>query len=140
MRDYSKASAAKEKSSSEKWIDYRGNSWHVCQSVSRLKFCIPSHAALRAHIFYAHNFKCARCSAKAIDIPVNYDGRYALQTDTFVKNGYRDVLILDHILTRKAGGRSIISNLQTLCETCNKSKQKEDKLAVINMDSGVKNG
>lgn len=36
------------------------------------------------------------------------------------------MLVLDHVLTLKAGGRSVIENLQTLCETCNKRKQRTD--------------
>lgn len=113
------------------WIDAWGRQWAVVQSPFALKFKIPCHAALRRHIFHCDNYTCRHCGAKAIDIPENYDGRLTLQTDTFVRgSGWNDVLILDHIITRKAGGRNIVENLQTLCETCNRRKiHKEDKEA-----------
>jgi 5-methylcytosine-specific restriction endonuclease McrA len=73
---------------------------------------------------------CVRCGAKAIEVPTDYDGRFTLWTNTFTKKGgWRDVLILDHILTRKAGGQNRVENLQTLCETCNRRKVAEDKEA-----------
>jgi 5-methylcytosine-specific restriction endonuclease McrA len=36
---------------------------------------------------------------------------------------------VDHILTLKAGGLNVIENFQSLCETCNKRKQRDDKAA-----------
>ncbi len=43
-----------------------------------------------------------------------------------MRSGWPDVLIVDHVLTLRAGGKSVIENLQTLCETCNRRKQKTD--------------
>lgn len=113
------------------WTDYAGKQWPVIVSNRRLKFGYPAHAALRAHVFRRDGYKCVRCSVAAIEIPVNYCGRRALFTDSRVKSGYRDVLVLDHILTLRAGGTNTVDNFQALCETCNKRKQSEDKLAAL---------
>jgi 5-methylcytosine-specific restriction endonuclease McrA len=114
---------------SETWTDFAGRVWPVITSQRRLKFKYPAHAALRAHVFRRDGFKCARCDACAINVPVDYDGRHALSTNTKVSSGYPDALILDHILTLPAGGRNVVENFQALCETCNRRKQKEDKEA-----------
>jgi 5-methylcytosine-specific restriction endonuclease McrA len=115
---------------SETWTDYRGRVWKVTTMRGRLKFKIPCHAAIREHIFTRDDFKCVRCGAKAINIPFDYDGRQTLNTDTFDGAGWRDVLVLDHILTLAAGGRNVVENFQTLCEVCNKRKgHTEDKAA-----------
>ena len=108
------------------WTDYRGCAWPVVQSTRRLKFKYPAHAALRAHVFHVGGYCCARCPAAAIAIPAEYTGRWAIQTNTLVRGRWSDVLVLDHILCLKAGGRNVVDNFQTLCETCNKRKQKED--------------
>ena len=108
------------------WTDFEGGIWPVIQSLRRLNFKYPAHAALRRHIFHRDAYACVRCDAMALFIPEKYDGHKTLHTNTIISSGYRDVLILDHILTLRAGGRNIISNFQTLCETCNKRKQKED--------------
>ncbi len=114
----------------ETWVDFRGLSWPVVASARRLNFRYPAHAALRAHVFHRDGFRCCRCPAKAIDVPTDYDGRFVLQTDTFVLGGqWRDMLVLDHVLTLRAGGRSVIGNLQALCETCNRKKIPADVLA-----------
>lgn len=112
------------------WIDHLGRSWPIIQSLRRLKFKYPAHAALRAYVFNRDGYKCKRCEAMAVGVNGNYDGSEALNTDTFLKNGYRDVLVVDHIRTLKAGGLNVVENLQALCETCNKRKQIEDKSAV----------
>lgn len=110
------------------WTDHWGNHWPVVQSRRRLKFNIPCHAAIRRHIFHRDGYGCVRCNARAIEIPSPYTGRYSLRTDTFVSPGWRDVLVLDHILTLPAGGLNVVENFQTLCETCNRKKgHREDK-------------
>lgn len=119
MRDYGKV-----------WTDHKGRSWPIVESSRRLKFKYPSHAALRATVFHRDEFACVRCNAKAVDVPLDYDGRYALSTNTTVSSGWKDILVVDHVLTLKAGGQNRLENFQTLCETCNKRKQKEDKAAV----------
>ena len=123
------------------WTDYRGRQWPIVQSSDRLHFAYPSHAALRAHVFHADGYKCRRCPAAAIAVPDGYDGRFTLCTNTTVHSmgrdsrglrvayAWSDVLILDHALTRAAGGLNRVENLQTLCETCNKRKQREDRIA-----------
>jgi len=123
MRDYSN-------SLRWTWTDYRGHIWPVIESRRRLKFKYPSHAALRAQIFHRDGYKCVRCGATAINVSDNYNGSKTLLTDTFVPSGFRDVLVVDHILTLKAGGLNVIENFQILCETCNKRKSREDKVVI----------
>jgi hypothetical protein len=113
----------------ETWTDFRGRSWPVTTSASRLRFELPCHAALRVHVFHRDGYRCCRCGAAAHQAPANYDGRDALLTDTFTAPGRRDVLLLDHVVTLKAGGRSVVENLQTLCFSCNRKKQREDRAA-----------
>ena len=128
MRDYGKVSE-------NVWTDYKGRVWPVITSVRRLKFKYPAHAALREHIYVRDGFKCCRCCASAVSVPEGWDGRSTLFTNTKVSSGYPDMLILDHVLTLKAGGLNEISNFQTLCETCNKRKQKEDRAAAATFRS-----
>lgn len=111
------------------WTDYLGRSWKTVDSSRRLKFKYPAHAALREHVFNRDGYKCQRCDARALEVPADFDGKSTLWTNTFVSSGWRDMLVLDHILTLRAGGRSVVENLQTLCETCNKRKQREDRAA-----------
>lgn len=125
MRDYGKAGAST-------WTDYKGRVWPVVTSVRRLKFKYPAHAALREHIYVRDGFKCCRCCAVAVSVPEGWDGKSTLFTNTKVSSGYPDMLILDHMLTLKAGGKNVLSNFQTLCETCNRRKQKEDIAAANN--------
>lgn len=113
----------------ERWTDFAGRPWPVVRSPRRLKFKYPAHAALRRHCFHRDGYACRRCPAKALDVPANYDGRETLFTNTMTRTGWRDMLVLDHVLTLKAGGLSVIGNLQTLCETCNRRKVREDKEA-----------
>jgi 5-methylcytosine-specific restriction endonuclease McrA len=114
-----------------------GRAWPVTSSVRALKFNIPCHAALRREVFRRDGFKCRRCDAKAVNVPADYSGRYTLGTDTKTGAGSSDALIVDHIVTRPAGGLNVPSNLQTLCETCNRRKQKEDKAATAAFSRGA---
>ena len=93
----------------------------------RLKFSTPAHAALRRDVFIRDQFRCVRCGDSAISIPDSCDGRYTLKTGKILASGFHDVLVIDHVVTLRAGGANSIENFQTLCETCNKKKQKEDK-------------
>ena len=110
----------------ETWTDYLGRVWPVVQSRRRLKFKYPAHAALRMHVFHRDGYKCCRCSARAASIPTGWDGRDALATSIPGNYGFPVLLVLDHIRTLRAGGRSAVENLQTLCETCNRKKLRED--------------
>ena len=110
----------------ETWTDHLGRVWPVVQSCRRLKFKYPAHAALRVHVFHRDGFKCCRCPAHAIDVPAEWDGRDALSTNVRGNCGFPVLLVLDHIRTLRAGGRSTVQNLQTLCETCNRRKLHED--------------
>lgn len=123
MRDYGKAIQST-------WTDHHGKTWPVDSSVGPLKFYLPSHAALRSFVFFRDQYGCRRCSTKAISVPVDYDGKLALDTDKRMASGMYDILVVDHIITRRAGGGHHHTNLQTLCETCNKHKSREDGKAV----------
>lgn len=114
---------------SETWTDYRGRVWKVTTMRSRLQFRIPCHAALRAHVFHRDGYRCVRCGAAASKATSDYSGRQTLFTNTKVSSGWPDMLILDHVVTLPAGGRNVVENFQTLCETCNKRKIKEDVAA-----------
>lgn len=125
MRDYGQIQC---------WTNSLGQTRPVVSSRYQLNFRCPSHSELRKFVFHRDNFSCLLCGAKAVNIPIKYDGRKCLETDTFVKSkksnrSWPDILVVDHIVTRRAGGTNHPNNLQTLCETCNKRKQKEDKAA-----------
>lgn len=121
MRDYSNT-----------WTDYKGQVWPVVKSVRRLKFKYPAHAALRAHVFHRDGYRCARCGLAASHVPEGYDGSDALPT-TEIRGGFPVLLVADHALTLRAGGKSVVENLQTLCETCNRRKQREDRAAIAEL-------
>ncbi|WP_156136045.1 HNH endonuclease [Delftia sp. ZNC0008] len=111
------------------WTDHKGRTWPVVRSSRRLKFKYPAHAALRAFVFHRDGYACVRCGVKAVNVPADYDGAEALRTNSQLSSGWPDMLVADHVLTLRAGGTSTIQNLQTLCETCNRRKQKEDRSA-----------
>jgi hypothetical protein len=46
-------------------------------------------------------------------------------------------LVLGHILRLRAGGFGVVENLQTLCETCDKRMQREDRAAAAAFMAGV---
>lgn len=131
MRDYGKVFSRIWESDrqSSMWTDYSGKQWPVVRSTRRLKFKNPSHAALRAHVHRRDGYCCVRCGVLASYVPPNYDGRMALVTTARTKDGWPVLLVLDHVLTLKAGGLNEASNLQSLCETCNLKKMPEDAAA-----------
>jgi 5-methylcytosine-specific restriction endonuclease McrA len=110
------------------WVDFQGVRWPLITSKRRLRFKNPAHAALRRHVHHRDGFQCVRCGLQAI-AQANYCGRDALRTNR-IKNGFAELLVIDHIVTLKAGGLNRVENLQTLCETCNLQKMPEDALAV----------
>lgn len=112
------------------WIDFKGCEWKVVTSSRRLKFKYPAHAALRAHVHHCDGYTCVRCGLKAEAVPADYDGRDALPTTGRCDMGFPILLVVDHMLTLRAGGRSVIGNLQTLCEVCNRKKLREDLKAI----------
>lgn len=115
------------------WRDHLGREWRIPSTPGPLSFRNPSHAALRAFVFQRDAFQCRECGAKALKVPHLYDGRYGITVDTMTggKNPTNDVLVVDHVLTRRAGGNHHPENLQTLCETCNKRKIVKDRLITM---------
>lgn len=92
MRDYSKASP-------KFWTDHHGRVWRVPQIKGRLKFAIPSHAALRS-------FVIARDGGKCVDCGCNDEQR----------------LVADHVVSRRNGGSHHPDNLRCRCNRCNARK------------------
>ena len=66
---------------------------------------IKVQAGVRWQVFQRDNWKCLAC------------GRSAQE---------KIILHIDHILPRSKGGKNIIDNYQTLCETCNIGKSNKD--------------
>lgn len=109
MRDYARVSP-------RFWTDHKGKQWKVSTIRKRLKFCIPSHAALRAYIFWRDGYRCTQCGVTAINAPVNYDGRHTLATEQ------NWCLVMDHKISHRNGGTHHPDNLITLCDSCNARK------------------
>jgi len=79
------------------WIDQHGKQWKVPTIRGRLKMRIPCHAALRAFIFWRDQYTCQHC-------------------------GSQNMLVPDHMISRRNGGTHHPDNLQTLCDSCNARK------------------
>jgi len=141
MRDYGRVFSAiwasEDDTVAPVWTDHTGRVWPAIQSGRRLKFKNPLHAAVRAFVFYRDGYKCVRCGCAAIGDTKNYDGRYTLQTNTMVSSGFPDMLVVDHVLTLRAGGRNAVDNFQTLCETCNRKKIPFDNEAARRHKGGA---
>ena len=56
--------------------------------------------SIRHEVFVRDNYKCVECGASKEDIPLE----------------------IDHIISIAQGGTDEMSNLQTLCKTCNLTK------------------
>jgi 5-methylcytosine-specific restriction endonuclease McrA len=122
------------------WTDCFGVTHIQVKTLRRLKYKYPLHAAIRRHVFHVDNYTCRRCGVSAETVPENYDGRKTLNTTSKIKSGWHDVLVVDHIVSLSAGGKNVISNFQTLCETCNKKKIKSDNRMAKAYRNEAKNG
>jgi 5-methylcytosine-specific restriction endonuclease McrA len=79
------------------WIDHQGKSWIVPQIKGRLKMRIPSHRALRDFVIHRGGGSCKHCGAT-------------------------ELLVADHIVSRRNGGSHHPDNMQCLCDSCNARK------------------
>ena len=79
------------------WTDHLGRQWIEPQIKGRLKMRIPSHRALREYVIHRDGSKCVTCGAT-------------------------EMLVADHIISRRNGGRHHPSNMQCLCDSCNARK------------------
>lgn len=99
------------------WTDHHGVAWREPTTAGPLLFYkVPSHTALRAFVFVRDGFACAHCRTVVVEATAGYDGRRSLRTanDSF--------LVVDHIVSRRNGGRHHPSNMQALCDRCNARK------------------
>ncbi len=62
---------------------------------------IPIPQAVREYVFERNNYKCRSCG----------------------KTNRQTTLTVDHIIPLAKGGSNDMSNLQTLCENCNRRKK-----------------
>lgn len=79
---------------------------------------------VRLAVYTRDGFACLHCRW-APPIPEDYDGRYALGVTTYdpIRNHFGCRLLeLDHIHPYSLGGKFEVSNLQTLCNSCNARK------------------
>lgn len=98
------------------WTDYNGKTWRTVTPRHRLRFQQVGPSTLRVTVFMRDAFRCRKCGERAINIPVNYDGRYALSTE------HGRCLLLDHVVSLRNGGSNHPDNLQAYCDRCNRAK------------------
>lgn len=79
------------------WTDNHGTQWIVPQIKGRLKMCIPAHRALRDFVIERDGRACVQCKGT-------------------------EMLVADHIVSRRNGGAHHPDNMQCLCHSCNSRK------------------
>lgn len=90
---------------------------------ARPKVSVARLSRTRLEVYSRDGFACCHCGWTT-HVPEGYDGRYALAETYRKPNGDFGVrlLELDHIVPFIRGGKFEVSNLQTLCNTCNTRK------------------
>ena len=76
---------------------------------------------IRKNVYQWDDFKCRACGwspeIPSMDkwVKASYSGKRTIK-------GNSRYLTLDHIIPKSKGGRFVTSNLQTMCNVCNKAK------------------
>jgi hypothetical protein len=93
----------------------------IGQPAPRRRTSPAAFARLRLAVYSRDGFSCVRCGWAPKSIPPDYDGRRALGEACVKANGRQGcrLLELDHIIPASKNGRLELSNLQTLCNSCN---------------------
>lgn len=102
------------------WVDHHGTIRPHAGNRQALNYLKPDHAALRAYVMWRDQYACQSCGSRAEHVPDGYDGAKALRTES------GQYLVVDHVLSRRAGGSNRPTNLQCLCLPCNSAKTARD--------------
>lgn len=91
--------------------------------MSRPKVAPATLMRVRLEVYARDGFACRHCGWTTA-VPDGYDGRYALGETIIKSNGKYGcrLLELDHVTPFLHGGKFELSNLQTLCNSCNARK------------------
>jgi 5-methylcytosine-specific restriction endonuclease McrA len=91
--------------------------------MSRPKVSVVRMSRTRLEVYRRDEFACRHCGWTT-PVPEGYDGRYALGETYQKPNGHWGcrLLELDHVVPYIRGGKFEVSNLQTLCNSCNARK------------------
>lgn len=78
---------------------------------------------VRLAVYTRDGFACRHCGW-APEVPRDYDGEFALGGSYRKTNGKFGTryLALDHVHPYSLGGKFVVENLQTLCNSCNTKK------------------
>ena len=85
------------------------------------------HQLLKEMTFKRDNFTCVKCGH------IGKKGNYGC-------GGVHIDLVADHIIPLTLAGRNELSNMQTLCLSCNKIKNAKDQSDIARFKREVKNG
>jgi len=98
------------------------------------QFHTDSWSSLRSEVIRESNFRCAKCGFQVADIPSQWEC-FAVYPEFLKGERYccpaENMFVVDHIRPVALGGKEFDkSNLQVLCEDCNKIKTKNDLVLI----------